>query len=826
MSRKSILAAAVALLAIAVLLALWLLPRDRGRSASPVSAEPVSADRASSVPQALPSEQLPTPGDAREVPAIEVPQLEPAAEDARTIQLLVLSQDDERPIAGARVTVYDEETAHAMSVGTETGAAGRCLLHVADGAESVRLRVEKKGFFHLNGHFQCRPEITLRMSPTSTLSGRVLAVDTGAPVPGARVRHLHGSCRNCEPDLTVADAGGNYELPGVPRSQTAAILLEAEGFAHQYRMLEIRGDEPEVRLDFRLERGFEITGRVVDSVSGAGLPDAKVGDWIRTDASGAFRGLVVRSEGEEAIHLRVEVEGHSMLSANLGREPGQDPFEFRLPRGAIVEGTVKNGAGLPIPGARVGLEKDHRAQALARLKGEPSPFGLPEGWSLDPEGYHCTTRTDEQGRFRIGNAVPWSNAMKLSIVAEGHARAMQEIQSIPGPGQSTRLEIVLEATQPEVTLRGEIWINGQSYGAAQGRVRWKGPSRQGEQEIYLGRFAANVEPGDLVLNVEVEGISTALDGLESRVRVDPGKRLDHVVDIRLPTRPIAGRVTFDDGGAAPRVLLVASLAVGGSGEGDRDSLRISTKSAEDGSYALEVPDLPGLYRLVASLDGDERSVEGVRPGADGVNLVMARGGVLLFRFRDARSDELLPGGGFELGWKRAAEEQYRSFRAGWPNLPDQDGWFELRLPAGRVDLCIRDPMRAAYASVDVEDVVIQPHQPCRLEFAMLAGQSVELVLAEDQEPLPERHTVLLVESALWEDVRYRPDRNSWDGGKLGGAILNRFVQFDRDRSATVRGLASGRYRFKVFPDDIELEPGEVVLGEQTSGPVLVRWRKR
>ena len=183
MSRKSILAAAVALLAIAVLLALWLLPRDRGRSASPVSAEPVSADRASPVPQALPSEQLPTPGGAREVPAIEVPQLEPAAEDARTIQLLVLSQDDERPIAGARVTVYDEETAHAMSVGTETGAAGRCLLQVADGADSVRLRVEKNGFFHLNGHFQCRPEITLRMSPTSTLSRSGL----GAPMKSAPI---------------------------------------------------------------------------------------------------------------------------------------------------------------------------------------------------------------------------------------------------------------------------------------------------------------------------------------------------------------------------------------------------------------------------------------------------------------------------------------------------------------------------------------------------------------------------------------------------------------------------------------------------------------
>lgn len=828
MSRKSVLAGAVALLAMAGLLALWLLPQDRGRGATPVSAEPVSAQRASPELQALPSEQLPTPGDAREVAAIEVLQPGPALEATRTIQLLVLSQNDERPIAGARVTAHDEGTARgtrqAIPVESETGASGRCVLQVADSSESVRLKVEKEGYFHLDAHFHCRPELTLRLSPTSTLSGRVLAADTDTPVAGARIRQLHGYCRNCEPETAITDVQGNYRLPGVPRHQEVTFLLDAEGFASQYRTLEIREDEANVRLEFRLERGFEIVGRVVDFTSGTGIPDAKVGETIRTDASGAFRGRLLRQEGEAAIQLRVGAEGHNTLSVSFGQDPGQDPFEFRLPRGAIVEGTVKSGGGIPIPAARVRLERDFRARV--EQVSEPPPLALPEGWSLEPEGSHCETRTDDLGRFSIGNAVPWSAGMQVTVVADGHARATQGLERVPGPGQSTRLEFVLEATQPEVILRGEITINGQRYSRAQGRVRWQGPSRQGEQEIYMGRFAASVEPGELLLNVELDGLPAALDGLESSLFVVPRKTLDHVIDIRAPARPILGRVTFEDGAAAPRVSLVATLALDGSGADDRKSLRVSARTEQDGSYALDVPDLPGSYRIVASLDEDERSVDGIRAGASGVDLVFPRGGVLVFRFRDARSDKLLPGHGFELGWKRPAEDRFRSIDMGWPSAPDQEGWFQLRLPSGRVDLHASDPMRAEFIPATVENALIQSHEPCRLEFVMLAGRSVELVLAEGQAPLPPGHTVLLLESELWDDVQYMPYRGSWDGGPLGGAILNRFVRFAKDGRTTIHGLAVGRYRFKALPDDIEVVPGEVVLGEQASEPVLVRWRKR
>jgi hypothetical protein len=105
---------------------------------------------------------------------------------------------------------------------------------------------------------------------------------------------------------------------------------------------------------------------------------------------------------------------------------------------------------------------------------------------------------------------------------------------------------------------------------------------------------------------------------------------------------------------------------------------------------------------------------------------------------------------------------------------------------------------------------------------MTRGLVVELRLAADVQPLPKEYRLLLVESELWNDVKYSKENNSWDGGSLGHAIFQRFVQFDEQRTATIRGLAPGLFRFKVFPDDLVIEPAEVVLG-QGGEVVHLRW---
>src|SRR5262249_6548824 len=158
---------------------------------------------------------------------------------------------------------------------------------------------------------------------------------------------------------------------------------------------------------------------------------------------------------------------------------------------------------------------------------------------------------------------------------------------------------------------------------------------------------------------------------------------------------------------------------------------------------------------------------------------------------------------------------------GWPLAPDPEGWYEVRLPAGRIDLRAQERSPGAgYRPSRVEGFVLQSPGPSRVEVAMVRGRSVELHLAPGETPLPEGHMVFLIEAEYWDAVRYVPERNSWDAGPLSETLFQRLVGLG-EQGSTVRGLDPGRYRFKVFPDDVALEPAEVVVGEGTNGPVLV-----
>lgn len=819
MSRNAKVVTTFGLLALVALVGLWLRLDGSGRSVRPGSEGTHHQD---SVPQEQPIELPSAPKLPREV--VPTQATAPVAEKARSMHLLVLRAEDDRPVPGVSIQAYEDGAKESQAVLGTTGEDGRCLIRVADAATSVRLRVEKEGYFHLNAYYERRDELTLRLTSTATLVGRVLAADTGAPVPGARIRMPHNFCKRCEPDVVLADGLGRYELANVPRLQDATFLLDAEGFASQWRRFELREDVPVIEVDFHIERGTEIFGRVEDYTTGAGIPNAKVGD-IEADATGTFRGRVLPEEGRSKVHLRVEALGHCMLSGALDPEQAASALVFRLPRGAIVEGTVTDGHGEPVAAALVRLDIDHRARARAARHPESSQIDVPEGWRLDPEGHHSTTRTDEQGRYRIANAVPASENMNLSVFADGHSRKSHAIERLRGPGESLWVDVVLGEPKSEVKVSGTVHLNGQSLRTAQGRVHWKGPSREGDGIIHTGSFYTDVEPGEVAFSLEIEGLPTATEGVEFTLQLGLTAKIDHVVELSLPTRPIAGRVTFEDGGAAPRVAIDASFPLVDPGKGYWDRLHVSNKTAEDGSFTLDVPDVTDSYRVVAKLDEDEQSIEGVRAGTSGINLVLARSGVLQFRFRDAQTDEILPSRNFELGWRRPAEERFHSLHLGWALAPDPDGWFEKRLPSGRLDLRVREDDQPKYVSTSVEDVLIRPNEPTRVEFMMVPGRSMELYLAEDQRPFSAKHAVLLVEADLWEGVQHRSEGNSWDGGALGSEITNRFVQFDSEGRAMIYGLSSGRFRFKVFPGDIAIEPEFVEVGESAPGKVTLRWRE-
>jgi hypothetical protein len=73
-------------------------------------------------------------------------------------------------------------------------------------------------------------------------------------------------------------------------------------------------------------------------------------------------------------------------------------------------------------------------------------------------------------------------------------------------------------------------------------------------------------------------------------------------------------------------------------------------------------------------------------------------------------------------------------------------------------------------------------------------------------------------------VKYDREQGTYDGGRLG-VPSSRCVVFDDLRSVTVGGLAPGRFRFKVFPLEIAIEPEWVTITDDHSSPVEIRWRR-
>lgn len=83
--------------------------------------------------------------------------------------MLVLSEEGELPIAGARITAFEDPPPPPA----ETDASGRCELQVAPSSETIRLRVEKEGFFHASANYYRQERLTIRLEHVVTLFGSV-----------------------------------------------------------------------------------------------------------------------------------------------------------------------------------------------------------------------------------------------------------------------------------------------------------------------------------------------------------------------------------------------------------------------------------------------------------------------------------------------------------------------------------------------------------------------------------------------------------------------------------------------------------------------------
>lgn len=301
---------------------------------------------------------------------------------------------------------------------------------------SGRQAADKSGLEVRSGQDLTGVEIVLMSG--GIVEGRVLS--SGRPVAGARIEVAEpavvGTSRMLIQSGTASDGDGYYRLDGVaPGPRT--LKAQREGFSTAVRDLEVKPGENTV--DFALEAGVEVTGRVVDD-AGTPVPGARVAlsegwNWnlpstvTRPDGSftlsgvpdgtyriGAEKDGYARNEGQQltvsgnmsGVEIRLSTGG-----AIVGRLSGLDFTELSQVRVWADNDEFRPGRVLPDSSYRLENVEPGDHRVFASLRGERQTEGRV---TLEPderearldlefgEGYLLTGRV-----LRNGVAVPGGN---------------------------------------------------------------------------------------------------------------------------------------------------------------------------------------------------------------------------------------------------------------------------------------------------------------------------------------------------------------------------------------------------------------------------------
>lgn len=285
--------------------------------------------------------------------------------------------------------------------------------------------------------------LDVELDPGVTVSGRISDAESGAPIAGAEV-----SADWTFERAVRTDADGRYVLRGFGGPGVDEVHARAPGHANAQHTFRGAPHTADVEVDFALDRGRVVTGRVVD-VTGAALEGAYVAaagavlvgdrqrfDWnaTRTGADGGFRlerlmpdlkhKLSAQHEGfgrqvyafplDEALHAELDL-GTIMLGA-----PGR------------IVGTVVDEVGAPRPDLFVGLA----------VQTAEAGRWLPEGTA--PARLRMTdqrtTVSDSRGRFHFADLAAGS----YSVTVSQNGRVTGPAFEVPLATGEVRDDVVLE----------------------------------------------------------------------------------------------------------------------------------------------------------------------------------------------------------------------------------------------------------------------------------------------------------------------------------------------------------------------------------------------
>ncbi len=529
-----------------------------------------------------------------------------------------------KPVAGAEVWARPAGPAGGAASPrktTRTGRDGRFLLGGLAEDTTYTVSVAPGKGPSWEGTARPGDRLEIRLPEPGAVSGRAVLGGSGKPATPVVVRYHRLDGEENTPSLpgfatsrwlderqTFRESDGSFHLENLAPG-TYRLAIEHPG-ALPYTLDRVEVPEGG-KVDLgtvTLDPGVELSGTVVDAVTGEPVPGAVVEqaaedpflairrrmdalsgepeEGIRTDGKGRFT-LGGLRPGRVALEVRADGYSSARVETTIeeGRTP--DPLRVELSAGGAVEGTVRRPDGTPATGVQVMVMRgmapdlDHSAEtdaaghyriehlppgpvSLVAMLADPAAKG-----GFDPSGLQVRTVTVEAGKTLRVDFPEGSGGIVLSgrVLAGGEPVA-------------ARLTFVQEGGRIVAAKSDE-----------EGRYRVVLPA-PGTWSVAILRLAGGSREGD-------GGTTVLVATATARLEVPPGvPALSR--DIPLPVASVRGTVRDPDGNplAGAQVLLRRS----GDGEADGEQGSPAGTTARDGTFHLDwVP--AGTWTLVGLARG-------------------------------------------------------------------------------------------------------------------------------------------------------------------------------------------------------------------------------
>lgn len=403
-----------------------------------------------------------------------------------------------RFVPGAIVGLRQE----ALFRETKTGAAG-AFAFAGLAAKPARLTVRAEEYASLE-NFRAEPgrnglRIVLRRG--GRLAGRVIAPDgTAASEFRIEVRTVGGGTFFAGSELRTKDftgaEDGAFEMSGLPGGRyrvtaTAGGVARATG---ESAAVDLPDDGEVANVEIRLEASRTVRGRVVAAATRDPVEGARVRALRESPPAGAAAAIrfaaeagavtTVKSGADGAFSIEVEpgakvlvaaAKGYVASSAGVPPEGSFDEVEIELRPGGRVEGTVFDGRGAPLEGARVVLMSGITPARIA---------------STAPDG-SFTMEAVEPGEF-TGGFVPRSDAEADSPDLDYFGSLRDTKPVVVRDGETTRADFG-GAGRSGARIHGYVVVGGK---AARGVEVFLVPGSGGAREANFAEVRRTQADGE------------------------------------------------------------------------------------------------------------------------------------------------------------------------------------------------------------------------------------------------------------------------------------------------------------------------------------------